>query len=56
MSGWAARRFWQEVTVEPVEGGWSVRLDARLLRTPAKAPRITSPSYPAKDKVSASTP
>ncbi|MCC0064684.1 MAG: ATPase [Defluviimonas sp.] len=40
MSGWAARRFWQEVTVEPVEGGWSVRLDARLLRTPAKAPLV----------------
>ena len=36
MSEWAAKRFWSEATVEQAEGGWQVRLDARLLRTPAK--------------------
>lgn len=35
--GWAPRRFWSEATVAPEGEGWSVRLDARPLRTPAKA-------------------
>ncbi len=37
MSGWAARRFWSQVTVEAAEGGHILRLDGRELRTPAKA-------------------
>lgn len=38
MSGWAAKRFWREVQVAPVEGGFEIRLDDRPVRTPAKAP------------------
>lgn len=34
------RRFWQAVTVVPDVGGWSVRLDARPLRTPAQQPLL----------------
>lgn len=37
MTGWAARRFWTAATCEPAPGGFAVRLDARPLRTPAKA-------------------
>jgi chaperone required for assembly of F1-ATPase len=40
VSGWKAKRFWQKATVEAVEGGWTVRLDARPVRTPAKAPLV----------------
>lgn len=40
MSGWKAKRFWKEATVEEVEGGWTVRLDARPVKTPAKAPLV----------------
>ena len=36
-AGWAAKRFWAEVTVEAVAGGFGVRLDARAVKTPAKA-------------------
>jgi chaperone required for assembly of F1-ATPase len=28
------KRFWQEVTVAPAEGGWRVLLDGRAIRTP----------------------
>lgn len=39
--GWTPRRFWTEARAEPEEGGrWVVRLDARLLRTPARAPLL----------------
>lgn len=40
MSDWARKRFWKEVSVQPEEGGFAVLLDARRLRTPAKAPLI----------------
>ena len=36
MTVWKAKRFWSEVSVEPDGAGWSVRLDGRPLRTPAK--------------------
>lgn len=36
MSGWAAKRFWAEALVVACEGGHTVRLDARPVRTPAK--------------------
>jgi chaperone required for assembly of F1-ATPase len=32
------KRFWSEVTVDEAEGGFAIRLDARPVRTPAKAP------------------
>lgn len=37
MSGWTAKRFWTAATAEPVEGGYTVRLDGRPVKTPAKA-------------------
>ena len=37
MSAWAPKRFWQNARVEPCDGGFTVRLDARPVRTPAKA-------------------
>ncbi|MCU4654083.1 ATPase [Roseibacterium sp. SDUM158016] len=35
--GWKAKRFWREVTVIEADHGWQVLLDARPVRTPAKA-------------------
>ncbi|ADE84099.1 ATP12 family chaperone protein [Rhodobacter capsulatus] len=37
MSGWSAKRFWKSATVEPCEGGFTVKLDGRAVKTPAKA-------------------
>lgn len=37
MTGWVARRFWTTVTVEPTGTGFCVLLDARPVRSPAKA-------------------
>ena len=37
MSAWAARRFWQRATPAEVAGGFTVLLDAKPVRTPAKA-------------------
>jgi chaperone required for assembly of F1-ATPase len=31
------KRFWTEVSIEPVDGGWAIRLDGRPVRTPARA-------------------
>ncbi len=33
---WKAKRFWKEATVAEVEGGWTVQLDGRPVKTPAK--------------------
>lgn len=40
MSTWAARRFWTAAITVPVEGGFTVQLDARPVRTPLKAPLV----------------
>lgn len=40
MSVWAAKRFWTTATVVPAEGGFTVHLDARPVRTPLKTPLI----------------
>jgi chaperone required for assembly of F1-ATPase len=37
MSGWKVKRFWTAATAEPCEGGFTVRLDGRTVKTPAKA-------------------
>lgn len=37
MSDWGKKRFWKDATVESVEDGFTVRLDSRELKTPAKA-------------------
>ncbi len=36
MSGWAVKRFWKEAKVVEVDGGYSVELDGRPIKTPAK--------------------
>lgn len=36
MSAWKAKRFWKEASVEAVERGFTVRLDGRPVKTPAK--------------------
>jgi len=40
MSGWARKRFWTEAAVFPSDGGWTVQLDGRPIKTPAKAPLV----------------
>ena len=40
MSVWAARKFWTAASAVPVEGGFTVHLDARPVRTPLKAPLV----------------
>lgn len=40
MSTWTARRFWTTASAVPVEGGFTVHLDARPVRTPLKAPLV----------------
>ncbi|MEI7932914.1 MAG: ATP12 family protein [Alphaproteobacteria bacterium] len=37
------KRFYKSVTVEPVEGGFGVALDGRVMKTPGKAP-LTAPT------------
>jgi chaperone required for assembly of F1-ATPase len=37
MSAWTAKRFWTDAVVEAVDGGWTVRLDSRAVKTPLKA-------------------
>ncbi|MEP4195599.1 MAG: ATP12 family protein [Aliishimia sp.] len=36
MSEWKLKRFWTKAGVAHIEGGWSVTLDGRPVRTPAK--------------------
>ena len=36
MSVWQAKRFWSSAVGEACEGGFTVRLDARLVKTPAR--------------------
>lgn len=40
MSGWKPKRFWKAATAEACEGGFTVRLDGRAVKTPAKAPFV----------------
>lgn len=37
MSGWKAKRFWKTATAEACDGGFTVKLDGRAVKTPAKA-------------------
>lgn len=34
------KRFWKEVAVEAGNGGWTIRLDGRPVKTPARAPLV----------------
>lgn len=40
MSAWAAKRFWKQATAEACEGGYTVKLDGRAVKTPAKRPLV----------------
>jgi chaperone required for assembly of F1-ATPase len=40
MSGWVAKRFWTAAVAEPCEGGFTVRLDGRAVKTPARTPLV----------------
>jgi chaperone required for assembly of F1-ATPase len=40
MTAWAPKRFWSRAEPVPVEGGFSIHLDTRPVRTPAKAALI----------------
>ncbi|MFN0114688.1 MAG: ATP12 family chaperone protein [Paracoccaceae bacterium] len=40
MTAWAPRRFWAEARAVPADDGWGIALDARPVRTPARAPLI----------------
>lgn len=37
MSEWKQKRFWSDVTAKPIDGGWIIELDGRVVKTPAKA-------------------
>ena len=37
---WKAKRFWTKATAEPCDGGFTVRLDARPVKTPGKEPLV----------------
>lgn len=40
MSEWAPKVFWTKAEAVEAEGGWTVALDGRRVRTPAKAPLV----------------
>ena len=40
MSTWTARRFWTDAEAVPVDGGHTVQLDGKPVKTPAKAPLV----------------
>ena len=44
------KRFWKDVSVEKDGEGWSIRLDGRPVRTPARAPLIV-PSQPLAEAI-----
>ncbi|MGO4853828.1 ATP12 family chaperone protein [Phaeovulum sp. W22_SRMD_FR3] len=39
-NAWAVKRFWTSADVSEVEGGFTVTLDGRPVKTPAKAPLV----------------
>lgn len=39
-AGWAAKRFWKTASAEGCDGGFTVKLDARPVKTPAKTPLV----------------
>lgn len=52
MSEWRPKRFWSEARAAEVEGGWTVHLDGRPVRTPAKAP-LTVPTLGLAEAIAA---
>lgn len=52
MSEWTLKRFWTETTVADAEGGFSVLLDGRGVRTPAKT-ALQVPTRPLAEAIAA---
>lgn len=52
MSEWKQKRFWSDVAVVQTDGGFSVALDGRSVKTPAKA-LLNLPSRPMAEAVAA---
>ncbi|WP_223424066.1 ATP12 family chaperone protein [Tateyamaria pelophila] len=52
MSEWKAKRFWKAAETEQVEDGWTVRLDGRAVKTPAKAALVV-PTVALADAIAA---
>lgn len=50
MSEWAAKRFWTQARAQEVSGGYTVHLDDKPVRTPAKAPLIV-PTSPMAEEI-----
>lgn len=50
MSDWKPKRFWTAATPDACDGGYTVRLDGRPVRTPAKSPLIV-PSLPMAEAI-----
>lgn len=40
MSAWKPKRFWKDAVADACDGGFTVRLDGKAIRTPAKAPFV----------------
>ncbi|MEM8656310.1 MAG: ATP12 family protein [Pseudomonadota bacterium] len=52
MSEWKQKRFWKSATAEQTETGWTVTLDGRAVKTPAKA-ALVLPAKAMADAVAA---
>jgi chaperone required for assembly of F1-ATPase len=52
MSDWTAKRFWKEATTKPEASGFSIALDGRAVKTPAKATLIV-PTQAMADAIAA---
>ncbi|APX13878.1 ATP12 family chaperone protein [Tateyamaria omphalii] len=52
MSEWKQKRFWTAATAEQNDAGWTVTLDGRAIKTPAKAPLVL-PTQAMADAVAA---
>lgn len=52
MSDWKAKRFWKQAAVVPAQGGFTVELDGRPVRTPAKR-ELVMPTHGMADLVAA---
>ena len=50
MSDWAAKRFWADVAVVADAGGFGIRLDGRVVKTPSKAPLVV-PTQPVAEAI-----
>lgn len=50
MTDWAPKRFWTEARAEAVDGGFTIRLDARPVKTPARAPLVV-PTLPLAEAI-----